>query len=188
MIGNDIVDLQAAATECRITRKGFLDKLFLPAEKKLVQDAGNPVLITWLLWSCKEAVYKIVNRQTGDRRYAPHHYTVQIEGMNDEDAWGSVVHANMAYPFRTCFTSQAVHTYAASSIALLKQLTVLAGCFQTPSFTALLQQTGRLPLLGKLYKDTSGIPWIRNPHTGEMSPISLSHHGNYTGILLPPGF
>lgn len=188
MIGNDIVDLEVAAIESRVTRKGFLDKLFLPAEKELIQEAREPERMIWLLWSCKEAVYKIINRQTGERLYAPHHYSVALAHLDLSGAHGVVIHQQTIYPFTSCFIGPAIHTRAAIDESVLQQTKWLTGYQVTPSYTALLQQANQLSSHQVLYKNTAGIPFILNPQSGQLLPVSLSHHGNYTGVVLFPEF
>ncbi|HVI44007.1 MAG TPA: 4'-phosphopantetheinyl transferase superfamily protein [Chitinophaga sp.] len=72
--GNDIIDLQLAAAENNWRRRGYLDKIYTPAEQELIASATAPDIMVWLLWSCKEAVYKIVNRSSGARSYAPQQF------------------------------------------------------------------------------------------------------------------
>ena len=79
MIGNDIIDLHLAEQESNIRRRGFLDKLFLPAEQDIIAAAAQPAAMVWLLWSCKEAVYKIIHRYSRKRLYAPHHYACALQ-------------------------------------------------------------------------------------------------------------
>jgi phosphopantetheinyl transferase (holo-ACP synthase) len=71
MIGNDIVDLALARKESNWQRKGFLDKIFTKKEQLQIVTAQNPETMVWNLWSRKEAVYKIYNRETGIRAFIP---------------------------------------------------------------------------------------------------------------------
>ncbi|TCD10197.1 4-phosphopantetheinyl transferase family protein [Pedobacter frigidisoli] len=71
MVGNDIVDLQLAKVQSNWQRKGYLEKVFNENERLLISSAENPDVIVWLLWSMKEAAYKIHNRVNGIREYAP---------------------------------------------------------------------------------------------------------------------
>ncbi|RFS26542.1 phosphopantetheinyl transferase [Chitinophaga silvatica] len=188
MIGNDIVDLQLAAKESRINRKGFLDKLFLPEEKKLIQDAVQPSLMVWLLWSCKEAVYKIVNRATKERVYAPHHYTCQLHQLSKISASGVVSYQSQSFYFQSRLIGAAIHTHATSTAELLPKVKPVTAYQLTPSYTVLLQQVGILSSQKILYKDKQGIPYILDQDNGRLVPVSLSHHGNYIGVAVLPNF
>lgn len=77
MIGNDLVDLQQAAKDSDWTRKGYLDKLFTASEQFLISTAKSQNQMVWLLWSMKEAAYKVHTRDSGVRSFAPHFITVQ---------------------------------------------------------------------------------------------------------------
>ena len=71
MIGNDIVDLTLARKESHWKRVGFLEKIFTKREQLLILNAQNKEQMVWNLWTRKEAVYKIYNRQTGIRAFIP---------------------------------------------------------------------------------------------------------------------
>ncbi len=71
MIGIDLVDLKQANTESNWQRKGYLDKIFTNTEQELIHKHQDPNVMVWLLWSMKEAAYKIWSRTTGQRTYAP---------------------------------------------------------------------------------------------------------------------
>ena len=71
MIGIDLVDLQQARQDSNWQRKGYLNKVFTSDEQELIYTYQDPNLMVWLLWSMKEAAYKIWSRTTGQRIYAP---------------------------------------------------------------------------------------------------------------------
>ncbi|WP_231464047.1 MULTISPECIES: 4'-phosphopantetheinyl transferase superfamily protein [unclassified Pedobacter] len=71
MLGNDIVDLKLAKTQSNWQRSGFLNKIFTKQEQFYIRSSENPDRLVWLLWSMKEAAYKIHNRITGVRNFAP---------------------------------------------------------------------------------------------------------------------
>lgn len=71
MIGNDIIDLVQSRKESNWRRRGFVSKLFDEQEQLLIVNSPDPEIVVWLLWSMKEAAYKIWNRQTGIRKYIP---------------------------------------------------------------------------------------------------------------------
>ena len=67
MIGNDIVDLKQAAKDSSWKRPRFLDKIFTPREQQLIWSAKDQDQMVWLLWSMKEAAYKVNVQQFGKR-------------------------------------------------------------------------------------------------------------------------
>lgn len=71
MIGNDIVDLKQAAKDSNWKRPRFLDKIFTPREQQLIWSAKDQDQMVWLLWSMKEAAYKVNVQQFGTRFFNP---------------------------------------------------------------------------------------------------------------------
>lgn len=175
MIGNDIIDLHLAEQESNIRRRGFLDKLFLPAEQDIIAAAAQPAAMVWLLWSCKEAVYKIIHRYSRKRLYAPHHYACALQEVAGTVVTGTVIHQQQCWYFKSRSMGTCIHTQAAASLSLLEQVQVFTGYHLTTDYTTLLP--GRV-----FYKDADGIPFTRNRYTGECHPVSVSHHGKYLGI------
>lgn len=182
MIGNDIIALQVAAQESRINRKGFLEKLFLPEEIQLIYHSADPATTTWLLWSCKEAVYKIIHRYTRERRYAPQRFHCYLQQQESGAAAGTVVYQQQTCYFQSTITTDYIHTYAAITPALLEEIEVFADTTQhCPSTPQRIQ-----PLLSNnelFYKDEAGIPYILHRDTGKQLPVSVSHHGNYLAFV-----
>jgi phosphopantetheinyl transferase (holo-ACP synthase) len=174
VIGNDIVDLHLAERESNIHRPRFQDKLFLPHERAMIAGASHPAVILWLLWSCKESVYKIIHRNTRERKFAPQQFAGYIFSCTDTTAAGTVMYQQQTYYFRSHVTGSCIHTCAAGNPALLQEISIF-----TRYFTSLEDI-----LTGEeiFYKDEDGIPFIRNRYSGESLPVSLSHHGKYIGI------
>lgn len=79
MLGNDIVDMKDERNLNRSGQKRFLDKLFTPSEQQLIATSDMPDHMVWVLWSIKESAYKVINRSTGIRSYAPLSYEVQLK-------------------------------------------------------------------------------------------------------------
>lgn len=82
MLGNDIVDLSLAKVQSNWKRKGFLNKIFTAHEQLLIQSATKPDVMVWLFWSMKEAAYKIHNRRTGIRSFAPAGLACSVQSEN----------------------------------------------------------------------------------------------------------
>lgn len=181
MIGNDIIDLRAAAIESRIQRKGFLEKLFLPGEINLIREAASPAITTWLLWSCKEAVYKIVHRNTRERKYAPQQFACSIEQEHVYgEVAGTVLHDNHTYYYQSLVANDHIHTSAATGCFLLRETAVFTGRQVAGNYAGFMQQV--LSAKELFYKDEMGIPYILHREDGRRLPVSVSHHGTWCGI------
>lgn len=178
MIGNDIVDLDLAAQESDIHRKGFRDKLFLPHERDMIENAVH----LWLLWSCKEAVYKIIHRNTHERKFAPQQFAVAISHHTNTTAAGIVTYQQQSYYFNSSIIGAGIHTVAAVSEPLLQEAAVFTRYHAATDNLQQILSAGEV-----FYKDEYGIPFIRHRYTGKKLPVSLSHHGKYIGMVKMPG-
>lgn len=155
MIGNDVIDLELAAVENNWRRRGYLDKLFSPAEQQLIGQATDQDRMVWLLWSAKEAAYKIIHRDNRQRIYAPLKYEVRLSGADT----GFIHYDDRAFPFRTVVSGSCLHTVAVASANWWPQVAY------------------RLQPAEELLKDDDGVPFIQD--AGRMCPASVSHHGVY---------
>jgi phosphopantetheinyl transferase len=183
MIGNDIVDLHLAEKESRPHRKGFLDKLFTSAEKAVIKNAVSPHTMLWLLWSCKEATYKIVHRATQQSTYAPQKFECRLTSLSGNHATGTVIHDQLPYYFMSTYIGSCIHTCAAVSDTLLQQTTAYTLYHRIPDYISLLSMQGILQPGQLFIKDAHGIPYIRDCYAGDI-PVSVSHHGKYVGMVM----
>ncbi len=158
MIGNDIVDLDLAEKESNWKRKGFMDKIFTTQEQSLIKSFVNQEIIIWNLWSRKEAVYKIYNRQSGIRKYNP----IQFECFDLNLEIGKVVFENQVFYTKTEISSEYIYTIAVSDIGNFNKI-------QTLDDTTIIQKQ-------------NGIPFYINVNQ-IINPISKTHHGRFERII-----
>jgi phosphopantetheinyl transferase (holo-ACP synthase) len=158
MIGNDVVDLELSRKESNWQRKGFLDKIFTKKEQLLIQKSGNQEIAVWDLWSRKEAVYKIWNRETGIRKYNP----IQFECFDLELKIGKVRFELELYFTKTKITNSFIHTIAVSDKADFLNIITLENSV-------------------KIQKE-NGIPFYRDKSI-EIYPVSKSQHGRFERII-----
>lgn len=124
MIGNDLVDLLEAAQQSNWRRRGFLEKIFSPAERIGISNADNPEELVWLFWSMKEAAYKIHTRVTGRRSFAPALLDCKLISLGGLDAQGAVSVDQQTYYTASCIQANYIHTLAAQSLERLKTIRV----------------------------------------------------------------
>lgn len=155
MIGNDIIDLETAKRESNWKRNRFLDKIFTPQEQFLILNSDAPEIMVWNLWSRKEAAYKIYNRDTNISGYFPTKLICFYESPN----LGTVSINNNLYHTKTTITKDYIHTVAVS---------------QKENLTKII----KLDSDTKILKNQS-IPYIIDPITKIVTPISRSHHGRF---------
>lgn len=173
MIGNDIIDLRLAEKESNWQRKGYLGKIFTAAEQDMICQSASPACMVWLLWSCKEAAYKIVNRITSIRAYNPARFNCTLLHHNGDVITGEVQHEARKYSFTSYRDSKHIHTIAVANAIFLPDLEIYSG------------STMPVHLFGSssLIKNQDGIPYLVNCCSYSPLPVSISHHGDYVGVV-----
>lgn len=174
MIGNDIIDLRLADQESNWQRKGFLSKIFTAAEQEMICQASMPSDMVWLLWSCKEAAYKIVNRISNNRIYNPSKFGCALSEEKGNTISGKVLYEARNYPFISYRDNSYIHTIAVSHDIFINRIGIYTGTH----LPAHLFTTGN-----SLVKNQDGIPYFMNCCTYSTTPVSISHHGNYVGLV-----
>ena len=181
MIGNDIIDLQQAGIESNWQRKGYLEKLFNNDELLLIKSHSNPKIMVWLLWSIKEASYKIANRSINKRFYAPLKFTCKRLEIMDENVI-SVVHFNKCnYLCQSIILPTYIHSVAQKEKNYLNNLPPVISRIYNDEFP-IDPATYGLKCEEGIVKDNKGIPWIENTSLSQRRPISISHHGRFFAI------
>ena len=108
MIGNDLVDLKVASVESNWKRPRFLDKVFTIEEQQLIMNSKNQHQTVWLLWSMKEAAYKINVQQFGKRFYNPKKLVCHLSSSTI----GYVTIENRTYYTRSAISKNYIYTVA----------------------------------------------------------------------------
>ena len=78
--------------------------------------------MVWLLWSMKEAAYKIYNRQTKIRSYFPQKLECSFRFQNHSYMSGTVICGGNRYYTKTNITNDCIHTIAVTNPDLLKKV------------------------------------------------------------------
>jgi phosphopantetheinyl transferase (holo-ACP synthase) len=159
MIGNDIVDLNLARKQSNWKRKGYLNKIFSSQEQTLIHNDSNPELMVWNLWSRKEAVYKIYNRQTGNSGFFP----LKLECFFDDKNSGTVRIDNFVFYTQTQIEDDFVYTVAVSEFTLFDKIK-------------------SLETTENIEKD-NGIPFYVGSESQKKQPVSITHHGLFQKII-----
>jgi phosphopantetheinyl transferase (holo-ACP synthase) len=155
MIGNDVVDLALAKKQSNWQRKGFLDKIFTEREQILIQKSKNKTTMVWNLWSRKEAVYKIYNRETDVRGYFP----LKLECFYESPTLGTVCINKRTYYTQTHISEDKIYTIAVAENIRFEAIKILNSNV-------------------KISK-TNGIPFLFDAFSKTEKPVSISHHGRF---------
>ncbi len=173
MIGNDIIDLQASRVESNWQRKGWLEKVFTTDEIALVSSGRftDAATMVWLLWSMKEAAYKIWNRTTRLSRYSPKSFACSL--FDDASCNGEVSFSDNLYFTNSFIGDDFIHTIATSTNNLT-----------SPSvYLSTINSTDVLPPNITFFKDEYGMPFVMDKYTGAKNIASNSHHGRFQALV-----
>ena len=173
-----MVDRQLAHKESNWKRIGYLQKLFTPAEQRVISDARDPALLLWLMWTTKESAYKIVNRATETRSYAPLSFSCLKLHVTGTQASGEVI-----YKEQTLYTNSEIKPTLIHSIAALSEKDLPAIKIHYQQHTdCYLADFNCVFIPYKLYKNSAGVPELIIRETGERCAVSISHHGRHLAI------
>lgn len=163
MIGNDIIDLDLANQEHNWKRTGFLDKVFTLQEQDIILNYTVPESMVWILWSMKEAAFKIFNRQKGSRAYIPLMIECSNLELKDKILFGKVNFEESTFLTKTYVSEDCIDTVAV----------------QKPEDFGLIKILDNYQWFNKV----NGLPDFFDKETNEFRPVSISHHGRFTKII-----
>lgn len=157
MIGNDVIDLVATRIQSNWKRKGFLEKLFTLEERELIRNHDSSETMVWVLWSMKEAAYKIYNRETKLRGFIPQQLICSIITDCNSNLEGVVNCNGFVYSTKTIVENDMIHTIATVGIDTIEKVQEITN--------------------GDIVKDVLGIPYLSIKD--KLYPVSVSHHGRF---------
>ena len=173
MLGNDIVDLNAAKIQSNWKRKGYLAKVFSTEEQMQILTSNYPEQLVWLFWSMKEATYKIINRESSKRFYSPKKFYCKLDGTD-----GLVNFEGRIYYTKTVINANLIHTISSTKKTNL-------ACIQTyygENKHDYLSEFNAKSLNYFIEKNADGIPNLIDKKNSERYAVSISHHGSYLAI------
>jgi len=116
LIGNDIVDLMDPQARGKSRDIPFMDRVFTPDERCLIQDSSNPDMMLWTLWTGKETGYKALRRRSPAVSSAPRRYEVHLPCTGDHIPESGTVHTPCGpVSIRFCITGEYVHCVGATT-------------------------------------------------------------------------
>jgi len=184
MIGNDIVDLKQAAKDSNWKRPRYLDKIYTKKEQGIIFSAKNQDQMVWLLWSMKEAAYKVNVQQFGKRFFNPKKLVCNLISFKK----GTVKIGNKSY--FTCSETTKDYVY---TVATLDNLSFYkSNCFKIVGLNYFAQskflKKEMLKALNRsdldIKKNKIGVPRVTLKHSKLYYSLSLTHHGNYNAYAI----
>lgn len=179
MLGNDIVDLERANLESNWQRKGYLTKVCTAEEQQLVLNAADPSSTLWIIWTMKEAAYKVINRLTGQRNYAPVTLACQHLQITQNEACAQVMQGKFRILVKTVIHPHFIHSTAVVHESDFHALTMYRNSYDTNY----LQQFNAQCETYQLIKNAAGLPEMIHRDTGKKHLATVSHHGQYLVIV-----
>ncbi|WP_293944056.1 MULTISPECIES: 4'-phosphopantetheinyl transferase family protein [unclassified Sphingobacterium] len=157
MIGNDVIDLVQSRKESNWRRPGLIPKLFDVNEQLLIANSEDPEIAIWVLWSMKEAAYKIWHRYTRVRKYIPKKLVCSLATQCNNSAAGEVTCGRRTFYTTTQLSQGIIHTVAVDNLGNLNHVAEIER--------------------DRIFKDYYGIPYIIIEGQQDVSPASVSNHG-----------
>jgi len=179
MIGNDVVDLEKANLDSNWKRKGYLDKICTRSEQQLILQASVPAVMLWLIWSMKEAAYKIMNRKTGIRLYEPLKFICDELLTDGIQASGKISYLENNFYSQSEIEGSLLHSAVVSALPDFKNLH-LQYLRPMPDYR---DTFNCLPGFYLLTRNRSGLPEMIHTITGQKHAVSVSHHGSYLAVI-----
>ena len=183
MIGNDVVDLRLAQKESNWKRKGYLNKIYTFAEQEIIHSASDPDLMVWILWSMKEAAYKANNRITAVREYAPTKIRCEIVDTADDIYLGKAFYNSLTYQIKIFIFQEYIHTIALCNSLDFSTIKITIIEDYPNDYISYVKNNKILMPYECITKNKFGMPSIFNEINKEIKPISISHHGNFLGLI-----
>jgi phosphopantetheinyl transferase (holo-ACP synthase) len=115
IIGNDLVDLNTPDAKNYPKKQRFIQRVLCDSEQEFYKGHQYYRTIFWILWSAKEAVYKIVKKFHQEAVFAHKLYVCEINFLSNEFASGFVTYNNLKYPVTFSITPNWVHCIATTS-------------------------------------------------------------------------
>lgn len=189
MIGNDIVDLELAATDSNWLRKGFLDKIFSDSEQAYILNSTEPFQMVWLLWSMKESAYKSYLQKNPKRFFNPKKLVCSL--LSDDK--GIVYINDQKFSTKSQVTKSYVHTVSYSSkddffkanIFAIDTNYLMQHKETNDKLIDKISKNNKIPRnILEIKKDRTGIPRVYKKNVDLGLSISLSHHGRYGAFAI----
>lgn len=184
MIGNDLIEIEKAFSNSRLHNFRFRKKVFTASEEKIIDSSENRELTFWILWSMKEAAYKVHQRLT---KAAPKLNPFAFEcSISSDYNSGTVKIGECHYFVKIRISEKHIHTVATAD----KNLTFLHKFYQVGQdykklFSEYISEELKLSEPVSVTKDKSRIPSFQNKNSKEKMPLSISHDGKYAALVFP---
>ena len=188
MIGNDIVDLKHATIGGNWECPRFLEKVFTKKEEALIFASENQHQTVWLLWSMKEAAYKLHVQKFKKRFFNPTRLECELisedKGIvkidDNEYFTASTLTEDYVYTIAKQNNTQEVYT---SVFETKKEDYKIQSDLLKERFLKAISKTKGLTFHAlKIEKTAIGIPQVFYASKQLSISFSLTHCGRFSGF------
>ncbi|MDZ7846079.1 MAG: 4'-phosphopantetheinyl transferase superfamily protein [Owenweeksia sp.] len=178
MIGNDLVYLPDWGKFSAERKKSFRAKLFTGEEQSSLAKFSNQPDAEALLWSMKEAAYKLYFRVFPVPFYLPKKFECHLYHWCEKEVSGRVAFGKHEFLTQSLFTEDYLHTIALEAAALHGfdevQKLIKAYHKNQPRLIEDARHSEKL----KVEKDENGIPQLLLENKPVPHSVSVSHDGD----------
>jgi len=196
VVGNDIVDIDFCEPPA-LQHVRHLDRVCTPEEALGVRRSVDPVKALAVMWSAKEATYKLLSKQLPRCRFVPRQFVTQIENLDPVqiDRKLTILYAGMQIEVSICVKDKWVNAVASAPSTIVHwKVSEIERCFlngrkassesKAVRFLAKallnevglndvsLQFDGRVPKLRRKAGEPAGMD------------VSLAHHGAFVAAAI----
>ena len=187
MIGNDIIDLRLTSGNNNWKRKGYLNKIFCEEEQDHILNSKDPELSVWLLWAMKESAYKAHQRRFDlPRRFNPKAFRCEIIEDKSTTIFGKVRIDTNSYHTKASISNEYIYCFATlnSSTNFVQKIYFEPTDLKLSLINA-VSQLQNLPE-NKIFlkKSAQFIPYLNFENQKLFCNFSLTHHGNFSAIIV----
>jgi hypothetical protein len=139
-----------------------------------------------LLWSMKEAAYKLNYRLDPKRRFAPKSLVARINNSYGNLVFGEVIYADQVVLTKSLYSGQYLHSIALAvrNYSEFDQCGVSLQKLQK-QYPRILKNAAGVPL-ARIVKDEYGIPRFQKEKAWSERVVSISHDGEKLAISWYP--
>jgi hypothetical protein len=90
-VGNDVVDLTDPENRGKSRDRRFVNRVFTPAEQRMISAADEADRVLWSLWAAKESAYKAISKMASSVCSIPRSYEVKLGCADGDTALRGIV-------------------------------------------------------------------------------------------------
>jgi phosphopantetheinyl transferase (holo-ACP synthase) len=189
-VGHDLVWLRAARCKGRAGDARFLQKVCTAAEQQYIAGAPDADAALWMIWSAKEAAYKLSCFAGNRGKFLWQQFDVRAGAWADT-VQSIVVFGDASFYCQSFISKETIVSIAVKEPALyasllykkIKTNNATSAALHAYASATIAAHTRPASSL-RIIKNEYGIPWLTGGALAQPVPISLSHDGPYLSFAV----